>query len=379
MGTISLIFNWLQKKLRRFGLGRDKDKPIKELQLFDHVQSSEKAFEPVERGLEEIPLERIVGTVGRYYDFDSSFRPRRKDLQHNSRLQGIIKAMQEGKPMPPVSLYQIKDDFFIVDGHYRVTAARQQGFQTIQAKVLELLPGADTVENMLYLEKIDFRDKAGLAGVIELTEPHQFVHLERQIKAHQYYMQQHGGEPTFDYKQAAADWYRTIYRPLYVMIEASGLAGSFPNRSIDDLYLYISVHQWEMGKKREYGIGIDNLIPKSMEAFREKMAEYKAAEYPEMKREITFFVLLNVEGKYETQIADKLYQCEEIDEVHCVHGSIDIIVRATLKRDLLTSDAELINHFHSRVIRQLKGIKGSQTLIPGLSRVKPGGIAMEQK
>ncbi len=363
------MFNAFKKGLQKLCCSNKHDRPAKELQHFDTVQSSEKAFEAIERGIENVPLDKIVGTVGRYHDFDSSFRPKRHDLEHNHRLRGILNAMKEGRPMAPISLYQIKDDFFIVDGHHRVTAAREIGFQEIQANVLELLPGADTFENMLYLEKIEFRDKAGFTQLIELTELNQFNHLEQQITAHQQYLRLNEGLTT-DYKEAAADWYQTIYKPLFAMIEASGLARSFSERTIDDLYLYISIYQWEKDKDRNYGIGIDQLIPKSMEAFRTKMAEYKAAEYPEMKREITFFIMLNVDGKYETQITDKLFQFDEIDEVHCVHGSIDIVVRATLMRDLLTSDAELINHFYNRVIRPLKGLKGSQTLIPGFSRVK---------
>ena len=60
------------------------------------------------------------------------------------------------------------------------------------------------------------------------------------------------------------------------------------------------------GSKRTYGIGVDKLIPTDMEAFRQKMAEHTEQEYPEMKREITVFILLNVDGKYEQQIFDKL-------------------------------------------------------------------------
>ena len=93
-----------------------------------------------------------------------------------------------------------------------------------------------------------------------------------------------------------------------------------------------------------------------------------------MKREITFFVLLNVEGRHENHIMDRLLQLDEVEELHSVHGSIDIILKVTLLRDLLTSDAELISHFTHNSVRTLRGITRTQTLIPGLSRVKDKGV-----
>jgi len=355
------------KKIATIFIPREPEPPVKELQCFDTVQHSEQAFESVDRGTLIVPLKKIVGSVGRYNDFDSRFRPKRRE--YSTRLGGILNAMVAGKPMPPISLYQIKDDYFILDGHHRVTAARELGHTHIQAHILELLPGVETVENLLYRERVAFREKCGLTETIELTEPDQFIHFEQQIMVHQEFLKQGLGQEV-SFTQAATDWYRTIYKPLFSMVASSGLAQSFPRRTVDDLCLYISVYQWEQSKTRQYGIGIDKLIPKNMEEFRAKMAEYKAAEYPEMKREITFFVLLNLEGRYENYIMDKLQQLDEVDELHSVHGSIDMIVKATLKRDLLTSDAELISQFTHSAIRSLKGIKSTQTLIPGISRVK---------
>ena len=367
MVFIYSMFDGIKKSLNRIFIRLEPVKPVKELQHFDTVQTSEQAFESVNRGVCSIPIEKIVGTVGRYHDFDSRFRPKRKE--YSGRLQGILKAMVAGKPMPPISLYQIKDDYFVLDGHHRVTASRELGHTHIQACILELLPGADTYENILYREKIAFRDKAGLTETIDLTELDQFIHFEQQIMVHQEFMKQTAHQEV-DYVHAAIDWYRTIYKPLFSMVSSSGLAASFPGRTVDDLCLYISVHQWELSKRRRYGIGIDRLISKNMEEFRAKMAEYRAAEYPEMKREITIFILLNIEGRHENHIMDKLLQLDEIDEVHSVHGSIDMIVKAKLMRDLLTSDAELISQFTHSHVRNLRGVKGSQTLIPGVSRVR---------
>jgi uncharacterized ParB-like nuclease family protein len=281
----------LFKKKRKDGPGTEEpDNPSN----FNIRQEKEEAYKAIERGTLMVPLEKIVGSVGRYHDFDNQFRTHSHRV--DERLKGILAAMREGKEMPPIALYQIKEDFFILDGHHRFRAAGELGRTHIRSRIVELLPSKNTLENKLYIEKTQFRDKAGLTGSIDLTELGQTKHLAWQVREHRSFLSgQKQQEVTF--KQAGADWYQTIYRPLATLIENSGLVQSFPGRTVDDLYLYISVHQWEQGKERKYGIGIDKLIPTDMEAFRQKMAEHKEQEYPDMKREITVFILLNVEGK----------------------------------------------------------------------------------
>jgi hypothetical protein len=355
--------------LKRAMSGQEKcDETDPNSTCFNTRQEQEEAYEAIERGTLMVPLDKIVGSVGRYHDFDNQFRTHSHAV--DERLKGIITAMKEGKNLPPISLYQIKDDYFILDGHHRFRAARELERSHIRSRIVELLPSKNTLENKLYIERIGFRDKAGLADSIELTELGQIEHLEWQVEEHRRHLILEKDQEEVSFQEAAVDWYRTIYRPLATIIANSGLVKSFPGRTVDDLYLYISVHQWEQGQKRKYGIGVDKLIPKDMEAFRKKMAEHTEQEYPEMKREITVFILLNVDGKHEQQIFDKLLALKEVTEVHTVHGSIDMIAKVTLMRDLLSSDAELLSQFILSTIRQWKGVLSTQTLIPGMSRIK---------
>lgn len=346
--------------------GRQQPETIDNPSNFNSRQEKEEAYEAVERGTLMVPLDKITGSVGRYHDFDNQFKTHSNKM--DERLKAILEAMREGKDMPPIALYQIKKDFFILDGHHRFRAAVELGRSEIRSRIVELLPSKNTLENILYVEKIHFRDKAGLPEGIDLTEPGQISHLEWQVREHRGFLTGEKAQEV-SFKQAAADWYQTIYRPLATLITNSNLINSFPGRTIDDLYLYISVHQWEKGSKRTYGIGVDKLIPTDMEAFRQKMTDHKE-QYPEMKREITVFILLNIEGKYEQQIFDKLLSLEEVREVHTIHGSIDMIAKITLMRDLLSSDAEILSYFIQNSVRQWKGVISTETLIPGMSRVK---------
>ncbi len=58
------------------------------IKSFKDQQIKEAAFEARDRGIRTVPLSRIVGSVGRYQDFDSRFR-----FKHNmpsERLQWIM-------------------------------------------------------------------------------------------------------------------------------------------------------------------------------------------------------------------------------------------------------------------------------------------------
>ncbi len=334
---------------------------------FNRRQQQEGAWDAVERGTLMVPLARIVGSVGRYHDFDRQFKTRHPG-RRNERLQAILAAMRAGRRLPPIALYQIKDDFYILDGHHRFQAARELGQTEILSRIVELLPSAHSMEAILCREKTEFQQKYRLPEAITLTEPGQFARFDWQINEHRHHLS--SKEPDTAVDTAARDWYATIYRPLHILVERSSLLDAFPERTIGDLCLYISTHQWQLGKKRKYGIKFDRLIPTDMEVFRMNMLNRNEHEYPEMQREITVFMLLNIDGREEEEILAKMKKMEEIREIHTVHGTYDLLIKITLHRDLLSSDAELISQFTQETIRQWEGVISTHTLIPGMSLIK---------
>src|SRR3712207_1470287 len=71
------------------------------------------------RGLQHVPLSKIVGSEGRYADFDRYFLPRQTQTQE--RWQRINMARQGDFFLPPVELYKIGDVYFVKDGNHRVS------------------------------------------------------------------------------------------------------------------------------------------------------------------------------------------------------------------------------------------------------------------
>lgn len=89
-----------------------------------------------DRGLHEVPVERIVGSTDRAQDYDRDFRPRRRHA--SERWRSVARAAHAGTVLPPVRLRQIGDDYFVVDGHHRVSVARALGQGFVDAEVVEL-------------------------------------------------------------------------------------------------------------------------------------------------------------------------------------------------------------------------------------------------
>src|SRR5215217_7467095 len=83
-----------------------------------------------------VEVEKITGSVGRYRDFDASFLPLRESIAH--RWSRIDRAYHRGDELPAVSLYKIRDAYFVRDGNHRVSVARYHGVAAIDAEVVEL-------------------------------------------------------------------------------------------------------------------------------------------------------------------------------------------------------------------------------------------------
>jgi DNA-binding Lrp family transcriptional regulator/uncharacterized ParB-like nuclease family protein len=366
---ITFLKSTLANILNKKGSARKPQDEKEGIKSFKENQKVQKAVDRRYLGYREIPLRQIVGSVGRYRDFDSQFRLK-KDLP-SERLERVKEAFRSGKGLPPVELYRIKDEYYVLDGNHRVAAANELGWTKIEANILEYLPSKKTLDNILYREKADYELKTGLYDLIEVTEVGQYAYLLGQITEHRHSLEQVAGAPISG-KNAARDWYKTIYLPFTAIIERGRLARAFPKRTLADLYAYISFHQWQKGRKRKYGIGLDQLIPKSMEEFRAKMAEMEEFEFPEMRRVITAFLLINVEAGREDRIMEKLFSYKEMQEIHFVPGDFDIIAKIAVEQDYLSSDSEVIGQFLHDKVRRMPGVIKTQTIIPISSKRRRG-------
>ena len=86
------------------------------------------------RGVREIPLERITGTLEphRAAHFDPEFRPA---AAVRERWQRLWVAEARGAVLPPISVVAAGEGYAVRDGHHRVSVALARGAVTIDALV----------------------------------------------------------------------------------------------------------------------------------------------------------------------------------------------------------------------------------------------------
>src|SRR5256886_11298621 len=90
-------------------------------------------------GMQEIPIDRIVGSVApdvKTGDFDAGFLPLNRRMRE--RWTRIYQAMVEGDELPPIDVYKVDDNYYVIDGHHRVSVARNLGRPMINARVVNI-------------------------------------------------------------------------------------------------------------------------------------------------------------------------------------------------------------------------------------------------
>jgi hypothetical protein len=108
------------------------------LLAFDELGEWNLAHNRRRMGLRDVEVSKIVGSVGRHEAFDRAFMPTKASLAE--RWKRVDRAFHRGLDLPAVRLYKVGDSYFVEDGNHRVSVARYQGVETIEADVVEFFP-----------------------------------------------------------------------------------------------------------------------------------------------------------------------------------------------------------------------------------------------
>ena len=210
-----------------------------------------------ERGLQDIPLDSIVGSVGRYSDFTRDFLPRQ---EVNPERWARVKTVATGLVgYPPIEVYKIGDAYFVKDGNHRVSVARRLGAAYIQAYITEVqtrvpLSQDDDPDDLIIKgEYASFLEQTHLDELrpdanLQVTAPGQYPILLDHIAVHQYFMGiDHSRHVS--YEEAVAHWYDYVYLPVVEIIHRMGILRDFPGRTETDLYLWIAEHRASLAEQ----------------------------------------------------------------------------------------------------------------------------------
>ena len=227
---------------------------------FNDVKEILKPRNEIYRGMQTVPINKIIGSEGRYRDFNKYFLPRSEFLR--ARWERVDWAKIRDIPLPAIQIYEIGGAYFVRDGNHRVSVARAQGGEEIDAEVTSLsaeihIDPSMTVDDLrkavinyekkIFYEKTSFGKLTGDMN-LDFTQPGRYDEIYNHILVHKYYLNQNReGELPFD--EALVSWYNNVYRPIITIINGDRLCLNFPGRSPGDLYVWI-VKYWDFLKKK---------------------------------------------------------------------------------------------------------------------------------
>lgn len=184
--------------------------------FFDRESRKIKEFKTVERenqlsnriylGVKEVPLGKIVGTVEKAQDFDKDFNPLREESK--GRWSSVYIKYLENGSLPPVTLYKVREEYYVYDGNHRVSVAKNLNFHSIEAEVYEFFSQNNEDIDRLSRKRFSFEKESGLSN-IECLKVENYVELREEVRKflELYFL----GEENFE---KAVVWYRRVFTPI---------------------------------------------------------------------------------------------------------------------------------------------------------------------
>ena len=218
---------------------------------YDEIKEKLRIGGPIYRGVKTVRVDQIAGSLNRYHEFDRVFLPASDKLA--ARWQSVNRAFYQEISLPPVVLYKVAEVYFVVDGHHRVSVARQQGQIYIEAEVRECATRVSLTADLKLEDleilgtKVNFLERTSLDHLrpdakLKVTIPDGFDRMLEHIAVHRYFM---GIEWRRDIseEEAVVHWYDTVYMPVVNVIRDTNILKEFPGKTEADLYLWVLDHQ----------------------------------------------------------------------------------------------------------------------------------------
>lgn len=207
------------------------------------------------QGRMPVPLDKVVGSEGRYSDFDRQFLPRKEHV--SMRWESIALAFKRDVPLPAIQVYQLGGLYFVRDGNHRVSVARSRGMAFLDADVTSLNTEIDVseaatideirsaivrYERECFVRALDALDV--LPGdSLSLTSAGGYEDLVVHIACHRIMLEGSAGRRV-SYQEATRSWYDGIYTPLAKLIGDSGVLTHAEGRTVADFYVWL-VRHWD--------------------------------------------------------------------------------------------------------------------------------------
>ncbi len=212
------------------------------------------------RGMKTIPIAKIVGSEGRYKDFNRAFLPRHDTMA--KRWISVDVAHYRNVELPAINVFELGGVYFVRDGNHRVSVAKSRGAAFIDAEVISLSSEITLSPSMgmdeLKSAVIDFEKKRFFATThldalrpacdIAFSDVGRYDELLSHIREHKWYINLKKTEE-IPFEQAAVSWFDNVYEPIARIIREGNLLARFPGATEGDLYVYVGRHWSELVKR----------------------------------------------------------------------------------------------------------------------------------
>lgn len=243
------------------------------------------------KGMQTIPVNKIIGSESRYHDFSSAFYPKNAHLKN--RWESIDAARLDDVILPPISVYKLGEWYFVRDGNHRVSVARTKGVEFIDAEVVELtskIPLEEGItlneikKRVVNYERQRFIEQFNPTYLpmdrIVFTAPGSYPEMVNHINVHKYYVNQTlPDEMTFE--EGAKSWFKNVYLPIADAIEKEHLLMEFPGQTEADLYMWL-VRRWDE-MKRINALATENDAAKAIKKEQKKPLIHRWVKYIQSK------------------------------------------------------------------------------------------------
>jgi len=245
-----------------------------DLLSYEDVRERLRVIETNQRTLKNIPLDAIVGSVGRYSDFTRSFFPRQE--KDEDRWARVRMQVEGSEGLPPIEAYQLGDVYFVIDGNHRVSVARSLGAMHIEGYVTQvhasapLSAEADANELIVAERYAHFLEKTRLNQTfpdidLMMSVAGNYRVLDERIRVHQKWM-----GAGVSYHDAALSWYKKVYKPVIQIIRQRGMLQDFPHRTETDLYAWIMQHRQELAENMGWALDHEMAATDLVDTFSRK-------------------------------------------------------------------------------------------------------------
>ena len=207
-----------------------------------------------------VPVDKIVGSEGRYKDFDNHFFPKSRFLKN--RWEHVDMAHLQDITLPPISLYEVGGLYFVRDGNHRVSVAKAQGVENIDADVVSLqseikfktgITKQDMVKQVINYEKRVFYAETAFGDItdcwtLDFSTTGQYDLIYNHIFIHKYYINQ-GIKEEIPFEDAVMSWFKNVYLPVIQVLDSQHIIRLFKGRTKSDLYIYL-IKYWDELKQK---------------------------------------------------------------------------------------------------------------------------------